>query len=604
MRKTSILAAAALGGVAVLAGQIEARPGRKQPAAVTDAQAPPAVAGEPLLPGDVIVGALSGIQKYGTVGSITGYSVGTTSCNIGEADLLWQATNPNHPVITQNLYRLKNGRLEHLGLSWAKHGFTTVNNGICGECNGHLGPVLGSMCSDPYSTTLNGDQDGFPCGDGVCSGGLGPRYEVNATTGAFLWPYQYAGQAGDAIYKRLQAHNDDINPALNSGALYYAEGHYVMPDDAAAGNHHNNASYRRVNVGAFQLGGWVLSLTGVTFQQTPALYAWEAEDPGVVIRVVEDDDDPDNPLDGRFHLGYRATDNGDGTWHYEYALYNMNSHRSAQSFTVPVPSGVAVTNVGFHDVDYHSGDGEGGITFDGTDWVSAVGAADVSWATETFETDPNANALRWGTLYNFRFDAGTPPAAAVATIGLFRPGAPAAVTVQTIGPSPAAGPCPWDIEPDGSVNVSDLLGTLADWGTDPGGPPDFDGDGVVGVPDLLAILAHWGACPIEVNCGQGESCFIAHPAPGCLSPACCETVCAASPDCCNAEWDAACVTLAGQLCGNCGDPGAGDCCVANGTPGCDDETCCMSVCAADAFCCTGNWDALCATQAASLCTCP
>ncbi|MHC4209678.1 MAG: trypsin-like serine peptidase, partial [Planctomycetota bacterium] len=56
------------------------------------------------------------------------------------------------------------------------------------------------------------------------------------------------------------------------------------------------------------------------------------------------------------------------------------------------------------------------------------------------------------------------------------------------------GGCPWDLD-GGGVGVSDFLALLAQWGTDPGGPPDFDGDGGVGVTDFLELLAHWGPCP-------------------------------------------------------------------------------------------------------------
>ncbi len=55
--------------------------------------------------------------------------------------------------------------------------------------------------------------------------------------------------------------------------------------------------------------------------------------------------------------------------------------------------------------------------------------------------------------------------------------------------------CPWDLDGDGAVGVTDLLGLLKAWRSDPGGPPDFDGDGNVGVTDLLALLSHWGPCP-------------------------------------------------------------------------------------------------------------
>ncbi len=51
----------------------------------------------------------------------------------------------------------------------------------------------------------------------------------------------------------------------------------------------------------------------------------------------------------------------------------------------------------------------------------------------------------------------------------------------------------------------------------------------------------------------------------------------------------------------CGDPAAGDCCVANTTASCNDEACCTAVCAADAFCCESQWDQICADQAALLC---
>ncbi len=44
-------------------------------------------------------------------------------------------------------------------------------------------------------------------------------------------------------------------------------------------------------------------------------------------------------------------------------------------------------------------------------------------------------------------------------------------------------------------------------------------------------------------------------------------------------------------------PGAGDCCIENGSPGCDDEACCSVICAADPFCCDTEWDDICAGEA-------
>ncbi len=55
--------------------------------------------------------------------------------------------------------------------------------------------------------------------------------------------------------------------------------------------------------------------------------------------------------------------------------------------------------------------------------------------------------------------------------------------------------CPWDLDGKMGVGITDFLSLLAQWGTDPGGPPDFDGNGNVGIEDFLALLANWGPCP-------------------------------------------------------------------------------------------------------------
>ena len=55
--------------------------------------------------------------------------------------------------------------------------------------------------------------------------------------------------------------------------------------------------------------------------------------------------------------------------------------------------------------------------------------------------------------------------------------------------------CPWDLDDNEVVSVSDLLALLATWGSCKGCPADFDGDGNVGVKDLLVLLGNWGSCP-------------------------------------------------------------------------------------------------------------
>ncbi|MCZ6837217.1 MAG: hypothetical protein O7G85_15690 [Planctomycetota bacterium] len=56
-------------------------------------------------------------------------------------------------------------------------------------------------------------------------------------------------------------------------------------------------------------------------------------------------------------------------------------------------------------------------------------------------------------------------------------------------------PCPSDSDGDLQVNVDDLLGLLASWGSCPAPcPTDSNGDEIVDVYDLLDLLANWGPC--------------------------------------------------------------------------------------------------------------
>jgi len=372
---------------------------------------------------DVIVGDLIDIGQYGKVGNISAYDIGTTSCNIGNVNVKWIASTNEHPVIAQNMYRLKDGRFEHIGQSWLKHGFTALTQNVCCTCNGQGGSVLGIGCSDPYCCGLNGGQTR-----------LGPRSEVNASTGFYIYPYILGSnpQTGNAIYKRLQIKDPDLEPSMNTGALYFGEGQYVTADDATLSNKNNNASYRRVSVsasGTFPNATYTLNwAAGATTQrQKPAIQAWQDNDPTVQIVNV------DVPNDGRFVVAWKVTNPSPGNYHYEYAIQNLTSDRCGQGFILPI-TGAVVSNIGFHDVDYHSGE-----PYALTDWAATQTGGNLTWQTETFATNPNANALRWGTLYNFRFDAttGPLPSNVNATIQLFKNGTPTSVNVAVAAPAPA-----------------------------------------------------------------------------------------------------------------------------------------------------------------------
>jgi hypothetical protein len=361
---------------------------------------------------DVIVGDLPDVSNYTSSGPINGkrsYSVGTTSCNIGDTPLLWISSTNQHPVISGNIYRILDGKFEQLGQSWLKHGFTALQGTVCGPCTAYPnGSRLGVGCSDPYSAGLNGSQSG-----------LGPKSEVNATTGFFPYPYVLRGESATALDKRIVVNDADMGV---TGASYFVASMYVAPDDAAAGNGLNNQSYRPITVNPTNKN---IAISGSTQRTQPAIFAWRNADPSVVLNSV------DVPGDGRFWVGVKVSPNGSGGYRYFYAVQNLNSHQSGQSFSIPLPSGATASNLGFRDVEYHSGE-----PFSGVDWTSSASSGMVNWATQTFAQNQNANALRFDTVYNFSFESNYPPAPGNATLGLFRAGQVPSVTVATLVPSP------------------------------------------------------------------------------------------------------------------------------------------------------------------------
>ena len=355
---------------------------------------------------DAIAADLWGGQYWGTLGGISAYSHASDVLNKGDAPLPWNG----QVGIAQNLYRLKSDRFEQIGMSWVKVVSAISSDSTYCTCTPTGGPSLGVGCSDVYQGTTNGSQVA-----------LGPRSTVNAFSGTIP---TLGGTGANLLERRIQVPLIDLDPALNAGAIYVAELQLLSPSDTAAGNSLNNSSYQRRTIFFHpEAGGWLLAPDGETVAKQPAIFEWAVVDPSVEISIL------DVPQEGRFYVASRVFDHGDDTWRYEFAIFNFNSHRSARSFSVPVPAGITITDIGFRDIAYHSGE-----PYDGTDWVGVHENGAVTWSTESFAVNENANALRWGTLYNFRFDADAPPGSTVATMGLFRPGAPDAMTLVIDGP--------------------------------------------------------------------------------------------------------------------------------------------------------------------------
>ena len=383
---------------------------------------------------DLIVGDVPSMQQFGDSGTQVGLALSTIACNRGSQDVNWIGYgHTTHPVVPQNFYRMSGGsnnndRFEQIGQSWLKHGVEAVQENFCG-----FGCVpaatmftLGAGCSDTYFAPQNGEQDG-----------LGSRAWVNPFTGSFpATAIDHTGHTHSGTSHRLLVESSDLNTSTNVGATYYAESQYITADEynwcqshPADCNMYNNASYRRFNVTG-TASPFSFMPVGSTVQMTAAINAWT----GATINSIE----PAPAVDGRAFIGYKVTNPSAGVWHYEYALYNENLDRAIQSFTVPLGCGITVSNLGFHAPLNHPGfanDGTAGNAgFSNAAWTTNQTASALTWSSETFAQNENANALRFATLYNFRFDSNRPPQVVDATIGFFKTGSPISVGIQAPAP--------------------------------------------------------------------------------------------------------------------------------------------------------------------------
>jgi hypothetical protein len=480
-------------------------------------------AGQPIvgIP-DVIVSRIGSTStRFGTVQSgISAFGWDTVSCNIGTGAAVWFVSGSRsreHPVISQVLYRLHDGRLEQISDGFVKHGWCAADSTAGGGCSSLVSPPgqtqsegscnwLGLFTTDTYTASMNGAHRD-----------MGPRSEINPTTGVFPFPYVIGqGLTSDTnnptcIYKRMQVRNADLDRTTFAGARYFAEVHYITTDEPA-NRRRNNASYREIWVSLTQTptgsacttAGWNLTFTNpstnvasVTQVFKTAIEAWKDVDPTVKLQWVT------VPGDGMFAVGSRVTNNGDGTWTYEYALYNHNSHRGASSFSLDKGTGgsTAFRGVSMRDVpaEVASNSGE---NFDKSDWVSDLAGAEVKWTAQAPTGNQTANFLRWASTYNFRFSSTRAPTTGAVQIGLFRTGAagePASVSVAgldvpSVPPPPPV--CAVDFDNDGVKGPSDIFAFLnAYFAQDL--RADWDQSGALAPADIFSFLSAYFSttCP-------------------------------------------------------------------------------------------------------------
>ena len=399
--------------------------------------ASPSTTEGPDAPGpDVTLQDIPDVWNFGVVGDIRGYAIGSWTCNIGDQNLRW--ANNGTPGLAMNAYRLHDGRMMQIGMSWVKHACCAAASQGCGSCNGVGGSFLGVGCRDVYSASYNGGQSR-----------LGPRSGINSYSGAFT---ALPGGSGNATFRRLQVREGDMNLVNFPGSMFFVEGVYAATDDAAAGNWHNNATYKRVNISG---SPYNMVVQGNAQEGTPAIRAWRdhgggigVPDPSVNVNYV------DLPGEGRFWYASKATSLGGGLWRYDYAVFNLSSDKAAGGLRIPIGAGVDVSNVGFHAPPYHSGE-----PYNNDAWMSTTSASEVTWSTaQTHAQNANANAVRWGTMYNFWFTANSGPEAGEATLDTFKPHTPGSVQLMVDVPSGIA--CYADCDETTGPGVLDIFDFL------------------------------------------------------------------------------------------------------------------------------------------------
>lgn len=374
---------------------------------------------------DVSLGFLTSLSEVGRLGTypngVDAMTMATTSCNKGDVDVPWEAPmDEDHPGITMQIYREKNTgaytQFEQIGYSDVKHGFFALSNSQCDPCQHPSdGTFLGVGCSDTYGGGNNADFSW-----------LGPRHEWNPYAGTWeCTGSHFSGEEPDCIRRhgsgghlptdhRLIAADADLD---NLNSTYYYEAMYVVKDDAFR---LNNIGSRRCTMSWDGLG-WDFQTPEVNNQlvEGPAVLRWEA-DMHTWSQV--------GPDDGQIILSAKATDLGGGMHHYEYALFNFDSHRMIRSITFPTNMATQVTNIEFHDGDQDAGN----------EWQAILTDDDLTFETVTFEQDSLGNALWFNHMYNYRFDADAPPQTVSAELGVFRPGDPMAILVETTAPGTAS----------------------------------------------------------------------------------------------------------------------------------------------------------------------
>jgi hypothetical protein len=340
--------------------------------------------------------------------------------NVGPGTVAWgEAIAPPsfgavgaHPFLSMAFYRVDAaGAIVQLGLSGAKHAFRALNSGCPCPSDNFMYPG----CGDIYGAATNIDRTW-----------LGPRDEVSALTGDWqrvgshfdqclaLQPVgcdpalhdmnDFRDHEGDSpVYHDSFQHRLEVPEAELSlaGATYFAEAWYLAAGDVTI---FNNLGHRTV-VPDLVDSTWAFPFASDLVQGTIL-----QELPGATVQTLETGE-------GRIQLAFSAHDLGGGVHHYEYALMNLDFDRRIEALEIPLSETIAIANAG----------------------STGLGAAADSWAVDV---EPDrirwqaavGEALDWGALVSFRFDANAAPVSSRVAIAALEAGTPAAFELAAPGP--------------------------------------------------------------------------------------------------------------------------------------------------------------------------
>ncbi|MFK7739329.1 MAG: hypothetical protein AB8H80_03325 [Planctomycetota bacterium] len=342
-----------------------------------------------------------------------GMAMLNTMCNPGSVNIPWfAAMQPEHPMFGFLVLRVHNDRIEQINdWSYCKHAFTSINvNGSCGPCQDPgTGSLMGINCSDTYGPSNNASRFW-----------LGPPVEIDPWLGTWdpVGSYFDIGdpnQAGypaaadgvrslnsnifDSVEHRVTVQEVDL---LTPGADYYYALQLIHKGESLA-NRDDNLAHRGMNP-SWNGSQWSFGNNSEGQEYGSVLSRW----PGAVVESGGNGND-----DGRFFVASKVTPLGNGLFHYEYAVHNVDNSRGGASLRIPIDATATATNFTFGDIDDDSGN----------DWsAQRVGNEVVFSATQS-------NPLEWNSIYNFGFDADFVPGTSMCDIDEARPG-PGAMSVS------------------------------------------------------------------------------------------------------------------------------------------------------------------------------